>query len=124
MKKQRDKVELDDRAEMVPAKWVGKQGDKKTRKAKVSNEMYLEGVLEERQNAAGYLEKVFEERENVGIVHYVLCGWIRWMDSGTICDDSESPNSWTFWRWRIPRRHEIDSWIGSYSSGCQPKCQQ
>jgi hypothetical protein len=115
---------------MVPEKRVGKQWDEKAREVKVSDEMYLEGVLEERQNGARYLEEALEERQNVGIVRYVMCGGIRWMDSETVCDESESLNSWTFWRRMIldspldAYRHEIDSWIGSYSSGCRPKCQQ
>jgi hypothetical protein len=96
----------------------------------VSDGMYLKGVPEERQNGARYLKEVLEERQNVGIVRYVMCGGTRWVDSETICDESESPKSWTFWRRMIldscldADRHEIDSWIGSYSSGCRPKCQQ
>jgi hypothetical protein len=79
---------------MVLEKWVGKQGDKKAREVKVSDGMYLEGVLQERHNAVEYLEEVLEERQNVGIVRYVMCGGICWMDSETICDESERPKSW------------------------------
>jgi hypothetical protein len=100
---------------MVPKKWVGKQGDEKAHEVKVSDGIYLEGVLEGRQNGARYLGEVLEERQNVGIVCYVMCGGTRWMDSETICDENESPNSWTFWRRMIldssldADRHEIDS---------------
>ena len=93
--------------------------------------MYLEGVLEGKQNAE---KDAGRNGVSVATVRYVRCDEIQWMDSETAaammtCDESESLNSWTSSRQKIQHSHPdayrygIDSSSGSYSSGCRPKCQ-